>query len=129
MQAIQDGWFYTGDLAMMDEEGYFYIVGRKKEMIIVGGFNVYPQEVEGVLYEYPSIKEAAVIGVPDLENGELVKAFVVPKEGKTINLEDLKEFCYEELTRYKVPKEFEIIDELPRNSVGKILKRLLVDKK
>ncbi|NHM31229.1 long-chain-fatty-acid--CoA ligase [Neobacillus terrae] len=129
MQAIRDGWFYTGDLAMMDEEGYFYIVGRKKEMIIVGGFNVYPQEVEGVLYEHPSIKEAAVIGVPDHKTGELVKAFVVPKEGKTINLKDLKEFCYQELTRYKVPKEFEIIEELPRNSVGKILKRLLVEKK
>ncbi|WP_409292829.1 long-chain-fatty-acid--CoA ligase [Peribacillus sp. SCS-37] len=129
MQAIRDGWFYTGDLAMMDEEGYFYIVGRKKEMIIVGGFNVYPQEVEGVLYEHPSVKEAAVIGVPAQETGELVKAFVVPKEGKTIDLDDLKEFCYQQLSRYKVPKNFEIIDELPRNSVGKILKRLLVEKK
>jgi long-chain acyl-CoA synthetase len=125
-QTLQKGWLHTGDLATMDEEGYFYIVGRKKEMILVGGFNIYPQEVEGVLYEYPDVKEAAVVGIPDEINGEKVKAYVVPRDGQTIDLEDLKQHCYQRLTRYKVPKEFEIRDSLPRNTVGKLLKRLLI---
>jgi long-chain acyl-CoA synthetase len=125
-QTLQNGWLHTGDLAIMDEEGYFYIVGRKKEMILVGGFNIYPQEVEGILYEYPDVKEAAVVGIPDEIKGEKVKAYVVPKNGQKINLEDLKQHCYQRLTRYKVPKEFEIRDSLPRNTVGKLLKRLLI---
>nr|WP_174734875.1 long-chain fatty acid--CoA ligase [Mesobacillus harenae] len=124
--AIKNGWFYTGDLAVMDEDGYFYIAGRKKEMIIVGGFNVYPQEIESVLYEYPDIQEAAVVGIPDRQAGEIVKAFIVPKTGRTIDLELLKEHCYRQLTRYKVPKQFQVKESLPRNSVGKLLKRLLV---
>lgn len=128
-QALRDGWFYTGDLATMDEDGYFYIVGRKKEMIIVGGFNVYPQEIEGVLYEHPHVLEAAVVGIPDGEAGEIVKAFIVPKAGRELDVKNLQEYCYQNLTRYKVPKQFEIIDSLPRNTVGKILKRLLVDQK
>ncbi|MCM3588016.1 long-chain fatty acid--CoA ligase [Mesobacillus maritimus] len=123
---LQDGWLHTGDLATMDEEGYFYIVGRKKEMIIVGGFNIYPQEIEGVLYEYPEIQEAAVVGIPHEEHGEIVKAFVVPKTGMEIDLEELKGYCYSKLTPYKVPKQIEIRDKLPRNTVGKLLKRLLV---
>lgn len=123
---IQNGWLYTGDLAQMDEEGYFYIVGRKKEMIIVGGFNIYPQEVESVLYEYPNVQEAAVVGIPDTENGEIVKAYIVPKDGCQIDLEELRNHCYLKLTRYKVPKQFEIKDSLPRNAVGKLLKRILV---
>ncbi|XJZ28866.1 long-chain fatty acid--CoA ligase [Bacillota bacterium Lsc_1132] len=127
-QALRDGWLYTGDLATVDEDGYFYIVGRKKEMIIIGGFNVYPQEVEGVLYEHPDVQEAAVVGVPDQEFGEMVKAFVVPKAYRTIDLNELREFCYQQLTRYKVQKVFEIVDSLPRNSVGKLLKRMLVEK-
>jgi long-chain acyl-CoA synthetase len=125
-QSLQNGWLHTGDLATMDEEGYFYIVGRKKEMILVGGFNIYPQEVEGVLYEYPDVREAAVVGIPDEIKGEKVKAYVVPKDGQEIDLEDLKQHCYQRLTRYKVPKEFEIRDSLPRNTVGKLLKRLLI---
>lgn len=124
---LRDGWLYTGDLATMDEEGYFYIVGRKKEMIIVGGFNVYPQEVEGVLYEHPDIQEAAVAGIPDKEAGEIVKAYIVPKPGRKIDLDGVKEHCYHLLTRYKVPKRFEIRDSLPRNTVGKLLKRILVE--
>lgn len=110
----------------MDEEGYFYIVGRKKEMIIVGGFNIYPQEVESVLYEYPNVQEAAVVGIPDTENGEIVKAYIVPKDGCQIDLEELRNHCYLKLTRYKVPKQFEFKDSLPRNAVGKLLKRILV---
>ncbi|KKK37206.1 long-chain fatty acid--CoA ligase [Mesobacillus campisalis] len=123
---LQNGWLHTGDLAMMDEDGYFYIVGRKKEMIIVGGFNIYPQEIEGVLYEYPDIKEAAVVGIPHEEHGELVKAYIVPKDGVEIDLEELKGYCYSKLTPYKVPKVIEVREKLPRNTVGKLLKRLLV---
>lgn len=124
--ALQNGWLYTGDLATMDDEGYFYIVGRKKEMIILGGFNIYPQEIEGVLYEHPDVKEAAVVGLPDEEHGERVKAYVVPKDGKTIDKEELRGYCYTKLTPYKVPKQFEVRGSLPRNTVGKLLKRLLI---
>lgn len=126
-QSIRDGWLYTGDLATMDMDGYFYIVGRKKEMILVGGFNVYPQEVESILYEHPDVQEAAVIGIPDKDIGEMVKAFVVPKEGRELNLKEIRDHCYHHLTRYKVPKQFEIRDSLPRNTVGKLLKRILVE--
>ncbi|WP_174731316.1 long-chain-fatty-acid--CoA ligase [Mesobacillus harenae] len=124
--ALQNGWLYTGDLAMMDDEGYFYIVGRKKEMIIVGGFNIYPQEIEGVLYEHPDIQEAAVVGIPHEEHGELVKAYVVPKTGREIDLDELRGYCYSKLTPYKVPKVIDVRGSLPRNTVGKLLKRLLV---
>jgi long-chain acyl-CoA synthetase len=124
--ALQNGWLYTGDLATMDDEGYFYIVGRKKEMIILGGFNIYPQEIEGVLFEHPDVKEAAVVGLPDEEHGERVKAYVVPKDGKTIDKEELRGYCYTKLTPYKVPKQFEVRGSLPRNTVGKLLKRLLI---
>lgn len=126
-EALRDGWLYTGDLATMDEEGYFYIVGRKKEMIISGGFNIYPQEVEDVLYDHSAVKEVAVVGIPDEYSGERVKAFVVFKEGVQASKEELIEHCYEHLTRYKVPKEIEIREALPRNTVGKLLKRILVE--
>ncbi|WP_242688590.1 long-chain fatty acid--CoA ligase [Bacillus sp. Cs-700] len=124
-ESIKNGWLLTGDLATMDKDGYFYIVGRKKEMIITGGFNVYPQEIESVLYEHPSVKEAAVIGIPHEYSGERVKAFVVVKD-HSISEEELLAHCYENLTRYKVPKQIEIRDSLPRNTVGKLLKRLLI---
>ncbi|WP_028781816.1 long-chain-fatty-acid--CoA ligase [Thalassobacillus devorans] len=125
-KSLKNGWVHTGDLATMDEDGYFYIVGRKKELIISGGFNVYPQEIEGVLYEHPEVKEAAAIGIPDDYSGERVKAYVVLNEGAKTTSGELKNFCQERLTRYKVPKEIEIRDSLPRNSVGKLLKRHLV---
>ncbi|QQT01197.1 long-chain fatty acid--CoA ligase [Peribacillus psychrosaccharolyticus] len=124
--ALRNGWLYTGDLALMDQEGFFYIVGRKKEMIIISGFNIYPQEIESVLYEHPDIQEAAVVGIPSLEAGEAAKAFIVPNENVEIDLDEIKGYCYSKLTPYKVPKEFEIRSELPRNTVGKLLKRLLV---
>lgn len=122
--AIRDGWLYTGDLAKMDEEGYFYIVDRKKDMIIVGGYNVYPREVEEVLYSHKNVVEAAVLGFPDPNFGEAVHAFVVLKE-KNTTPEELKEYCAKHLAKYKVPSVIEILDVLPKNSTGKILRRSL----
>ena len=124
--AIKDGWLYTGDLAKMDEEGYFYIVDRKKDMIIVGGFNVYPREVEEVLYNHPDIVEAAVIGVPDPNVGEAVKCFVV-KSNKELTEVQVLEYCKQYLAKYKLPSSIDFIDELPKNTTGKILRRALKD--
>ncbi|MEY8732035.1 long-chain-fatty-acid--CoA ligase [Peribacillus frigoritolerans] len=122
--AFNDGWFYTGDLATMDEEGYIYIVDRKKDIIIVGGYNVYPREVEEVLYQHPAVVEAAVIGVPDGEYGESVKAFVVVKN-EQITMNDIIQFCQDKLVKYKLPKRVEFLKEMPKNSTGKILRREL----
>ena len=118
-------WLYTGDVARMDEDGYTYIVQRKKDMIIVSGFNVYPSEVEGVLYTHPAVIEAAVIGVPDAYRGEAVKACVVLKNGATATSEELKEHCEGGLAEFKVPREIEIRESLPKTAVGKILHRVL----
>jgi long-chain acyl-CoA synthetase len=118
-------WLYTGDVARMDEDGYTYIVQRKKDMIIVGGFNVYPSEVEGVLYSHPSVMEAAVIGVPDSYRGEVVKACVVLKQGATATTEELIEHCKRELAEFKVPSRVELRESLPKTAVGKILHRVL----
>ena len=123
--AIRDGWLYTGDLAKKDEDGYFFIVDRKKDMIIVGGFNVYPREVEEVLFAHKSIVEAAVIGVPDANFGEAVHAFVVLKDGVETTSEEIISYCAKHLVKYKVPKIVEILDELPKNTTGKILRRSL----
>ncbi len=120
---LRDGWLYTGDLARRDEDGYFYIVDRKKDMIIVGGYNVYPREVEEVLYQHPNIIEAAVIGIPDEEMGEAVKAFVVVRE--TMTEEEARTFCGTSLAKYKCPTQIEFIDRLPRNTTGKILRTVL----
>lgn len=122
--ALKDGWFYTGDLAKMDEEGYIYIVDRKKDMILIGGYNVYPREVEEVLYQHPSIVEVAVIGIPNEEYGELVKAFIVKKEGQ-LTSDDIILFCQDKLAKYKIPREVEFVEELPRNRTGKVLRRSL----
>lgn len=121
---IKDGWLYTGDLARMDEEGYFYIVDRKKDMVIVGGYNVYPREVEEVLFAHPSIVEAAVVGVPDPNQGEAVHAFVVKKDPE-LTIEDVLQFCKEHLAKYKIPTFIEFMEELPKNTTGKILRRSL----
>lgn len=120
--AIRDGWLYTGDLAKQDEEGYFYIVDRKKDLINVGGFNVYPREVEEVIYAHPNVVEAAVVGFPDATFGEAVHAFIVLKE-PTTTVDDIVAHCREHLVKYKVPTIIEFIDELPKNSTGKILRR------
>jgi len=118
-------WLYTGDVARMDEDGYTYIVQRKKDMIIVSGFNVYPSEVEGVLYMHPAVIEAAVIGVPDAYRGEAVKACVVFMSYATATPEELKEHCEGGLAEFKVPREIEIRESLPKTAVGKILHRVL----
>ena len=122
---LRDGWLYTGDIAKKDEDGYFYIVDRKKDMIIAGGFNIYPREVEEVLFECPKIKEAAVIGVPDSYRGETVKAFVVLKDRVTATAEEIIAFCRERLAAYKVPRIVVFRDEIPKSGVGKYLRREL----
>ncbi len=124
-QVIKDGWLYTGDLGKFDEDGYLYIVGRKKEVIIVGGLNVYATEVEGVIYKHPKVKEVAVVGVPDKLRGEAVKAVIVPKEGEEITELEIKNFCREHLASYKIPTIIEFRKELPKTGSGKIRKELL----
>ncbi len=125
-QTLRDGWLYTGDIAVMDKDGYFQIVDRKKDMIIVGGFNVYPREVEEVLFQHPKVLEATVAGVPDPKSIERVKAYVVLKPGQTATVEELMAFCKERLTGYKRPSFIEFRDSLPKTMVGKILRRQLV---
>lgn len=122
---IRNGWLYSGDLGRFDKEGYLFIVDRKKDMIIRGGENIYPIEVEEVLYQVPEILEAAVIGLPHEVYGEVPKAFVVLKEGKEISEEQILDYCKTQLAKYKVPFEVEFIDELPRNASGKVLKHTL----
>jgi len=124
-KTLRNGWLYTGDIAKMDEEGYFYIVDRKKDMIICGGFNVYPREVEEALYLNPKILEAAVLGVPDPYRGETVKAFVVLKPGEKPTAEEIIEFCRQNLARFKVPTQVEFRKELPKSHVGKVLRKVL----
>ncbi|KGX84817.1 AMP-binding protein [Pontibacillus marinus] len=126
-QVMKDGWFLTGDLGYMDEEGYFYVVDRKKDMIIAGGFNIYPREVEEVMYENEAVQEVVVAGIPDPYRGETVKAYVVLKEGYQLTEEELNAFCRKHLAAYKVPHIYEFRDELPKTAVGKILRRALVD--
>ena len=124
-ESIRDGWVYTGDLAREDEEGYFYIVGRKKDLIITGGYNVYPREIEEVLYTHPAVYEAAVVGIPDEFRGEIPKAFITLKPGQQTSEEEIIAFCKDNLAPYKVPRQVEICPELPKSSTGKILHREL----
>jgi long-chain acyl-CoA synthetase len=119
-RAIKDGWFLTGDLAHTDEDGYVYIAGRKKDLIITGGENVSPREIEDVIYKHPSVLEAAVIGVPDERWGEAVKAVVVLREKRTASAEDIIAFCKQNLARFKVPKSVEFLDALPKTATGKV---------
>ncbi|GAE34883.1 AMP-binding protein [Halalkalibacter akibai] len=120
-------WLLTGDMGYMDEDGFFYIVDRKKDMIIAGGFNIYPREIEEVLYNHPDVQEAVAIGIPDEYRGETVKVFIVKKEGTTLTQEQLNAYCRENLAAYKVPRKYEFRDELPKTIVGKILKRVLIE--
>jgi long-chain acyl-CoA synthetase len=124
---LRDGWLYTGDLGYMDERGYFFVVDRKKDMIIASGYNIYPREVEEVLYEHPKVQEAAVVGIPDAYRGETVKAFIVLKQGEECTKEELDHFMRSRLAAYKVPRIYEFRRELPKTTVGKILRRVLIE--
>ena len=121
--AIKDGWFFTGDLAKADEDGYFFIVDRKKDMIIRGGYNVYPREIEEVLYEHPAVREAAVVAMPHPELGEEVGAAVALKDGQEVTVEELQSFVKDAVAAYKYPRLVWLVDELPKGPTGKILKR------
>jgi long-chain acyl-CoA synthetase len=124
-EALRDGWLYTGDIAHIDDDGYVYIVDRKKDMIIAGGFNIYPRDVDEVLYEHPKIADAVTIGIPDPYRGETVKVFVVVKPGETLTQEEVIAHCRERLAAYKVPRYVEFRAELPKTIVGKVLRKEL----
>ncbi|HYB20714.1 MAG TPA: long-chain fatty acid--CoA ligase [Thermodesulfobacteriota bacterium] len=124
-KSLRNGWLYTGDIARMDEEGYFYIVDRKKDMVICGGYNVYPREIEEVLYQHPKIQEACIVGVPDPYRGETVKAFVVLKEKEQATAEEIITFCQKNMAKYKAPTLVEFRKELPKSHVGKVLRKIL----
>jgi len=126
-EVLKDGWFFTGDIGQFDDDGYLTIVDRKKDMIIAGGYNIYPVELDGVLMGHPKILEACTIGLPHEYRGETVKAFIVVKEGQELTEDEVAAYCKENLAAYKVPKLIEFIDELPKSAVGKILRRKLKD--
>jgi long-chain acyl-CoA synthetase len=125
-EAIRDGWFFTGDIGRVDDDGYFYIVDRKKELIIRGGFNVYPREIEEVIYEHPAVREAAVIGLPHAELGEEIGAAVVLKPGSTATEAEIRDHVKANVAAYKYPRHVWFLDELPKGATGKILKREIV---
>ena len=124
---LRDGWLYTGDIGTVDEDGYFYIVDRKKDMIIAGGFNIYPREIDEVLFEHSKVQEGVAVGIPDEYRGETVKAYIVLKEGETCTEEEIIVFCRERLAAYKAPRIVEFRDELPKTLVGKVLRRALLE--
>jgi long-chain acyl-CoA synthetase len=121
-EVLRDGWYHTGDLGHADEDGYYYIVDRKTDLILVGGLNVYPREVELVLGGHPAVAEAAVIGIPDPVRGEAPKAFVILRNGQDISTAELLQWCRQRLANYKVPRSIAVVPDLPRTVTGKILK-------
>jgi len=126
-EVLKNGWFYSGDIGQIDEDGFFYIVDRSKDMINVAGFKVYPTEVENVIYQHPAVAEVAVYGVPDLEKSEIVKANIVLKPGQNVTEKQIIAFCSERMATYKIPKAVKFVDSLPKNPTGKVLKRVLRD--
>ena len=126
--AIKDGWFHTGDLGYLDDERYLFVVDRKKDMVVSGGVNIYSKEIEGVLYRHPAVLEAAVIGLPDEEWGELVTAVISTRPGHDVTGQELIDYCSESMAGYKKPRKVLFLDELPKNPSGKILKRVLREK-
>jgi len=126
-ETLRDGWLYTGDIGYLDEDGYLFLTSRKKDLIKCGGFQVWPREVEEILMMHPVIAEVCVGGIPDARQGEAVKAWVVLKEGHQATQEELRQFCKEKLTGYKVPRFFEFRKDLPKTLVGKVLRRILQD--
>jgi long-chain acyl-CoA synthetase len=126
-EALSDGWLRTGDIVTMDESGFLFIVDRIKDLIITGGENVYPREIEEVLFEHPKIKEAVVVGVPHPFGGEVAKAFVVPKPGEELSKPEVITFARERLAKHKVPRAVEFRTDLPKSSAGKVLRRVLAE--
>jgi len=124
---LKEGWLYTGDIAKMDEDGYFYIVDRKKDMVIAGGYNIYPTNIEKVIKEHPKVFDVAAAGIPDPYRGETIKVWVVPKPGETVTEQEIIDFCKKELAKYEVPRSVEFRTELPKTMVGKVLRRMLVE--
>jgi len=124
-ETVKDGWLYTGDIGYMDDDGYFYITDRKKDLIIVGGFNVFPREIDEVLYKHPKVKEGIAVGIPDEYKGEKIKVFIVLKDKESATEDELKEYFRKHLSPYKVPSEIEFRDSLPKSAIGKILRRAL----
>jgi long-chain acyl-CoA synthetase len=122
---LKDGWLYTGDIAVQDEDDYFFIVDRKKDMIIAGGFNVYPREIDEVLFQHPKVQEGIAVGIADKYRGETVKAYIVLKPGETATAEEIIAFCREKLAAYKVPKLIEFRTSLPKSAIGKVLRKIL----
>lgn len=127
-ETLREGWIHTGDLGKLDADGYLYVVGRKRDMIIRGGANIYPVEIEEALYSHPRVRDCAVIGVPDAIFGEAVKACVVSSDGGEVTADELRRHCRERLAEYKIPASFEFLEELPKGPTGKILKRVLTEK-
>lgn len=126
-KVIHNGWFYTGDMARVDEDGYYYHVGRKDDMIITGGLNVFPAEIENVLHQHPDIAEAAVVGIPHSMRGTVIKAAIVPVLGRNLTKQELRDFCKRHLATYKIPQQFVIMDALPKTGTGKIFRQGLTD--
>jgi len=126
-ESLRDGWFHTGDIGFFDNDGYLSVIDRKKDLIIGSGFNIYPKEIDDILFDHPKIIEACTIGVPDEYRGETVKAYVVVKEGEALSEKEIIDYCRANLAAYKVPREIKFIDELPKSAVGKILRRSLRD--
>jgi acyl-CoA synthetase (AMP-forming)/AMP-acid ligase II len=127
-EVVKDGWLHTGDMGHYDERGFVYIVDRKKDMIVSGGENIYPREVEEILYQHPAVKEAVIIGIPDPYWVEGVHAVVVLKEGASLTSDELIDFCKKRIARYKAPKSVEFVESLPKTPSGKVLKRELREK-
>ncbi len=127
-KVLRNGWLYTGDIAKMDEDGYFYILDRKKDVIIVSGFNVYPRNVEETILTHPKVKDVACVGIPSERTGEAVKVFIVPEEGVELKEEEIIEFCKKNLAKYEVPSEIAFVKEIPKTAVGKTLRRVLREK-
>ena len=117
--AMRDGWLYTGDIAYMDEDGYIFIVDRKKDMILSSGFNVYPRDIDETMYTHPKVLRACAVGVPDEKRGESVKVFIVTKPGESLTADEVIAHCRERLSAYKVPRFVEFIDDLPLTAIGK----------
>jgi long-chain acyl-CoA synthetase len=124
---LRDGWLYTGDIAKMDEDGYFYIVDRKKDMVIAGGYNIYPTNIEKVIKEHPKVFDVAAAGIPDPHRGETIKVWIVPRPGETLTEQEVIAFCKKELAKFEVPTAVEFRQELPKTMVGKVLRRMLVE--